>query len=291
MRFSIGAGSLFTLAACLFATAPASAATYGPCRFGSASLTFAGSVNDTAACLLRRVRERGSGADAQPVPQWLTAHMARPIEVSADQVRRYLSAHQIAAGDLTSTIVAGDTPRRRYFVIHDTSSPELRGATAFPADINETAYNEHALDGWVDTALQVNLITSRDGRSRLLRDWSRARPSPATKIEMTRRVPAAREVFVHVENIQPRINPDRSFFWQAPVPGLGPDQEQRLALAYVIASLRAGRWLIPAYHFNIDEGLADGHDDPQHMDLASWAGRIDAIVTEMTGGGGPRQAR
>lgn len=287
MRFATRAVSSFTLAGCLIATAPASAAVYGPCRFSSETLTFAGSVSDTAACLLRRVRERGSGAVAQPVPQWLISRMARPVDVTPEQVRRYLTAHGVAAADLTSTTALGDMPRRRYFVIHDTSSPELRGATAFPANINDASYSGNSLSGWVDTSRRVNLITSRDGRSRLLRDWSAARPSPATKIEVDSRVPAARAVFVHVENIQPRINPDHSFFWQAPVPGLGPAQEQRLALAYVVASLRAGRWLIPAYHFNIDEGLPDGHDDPQHMDLASWVARIDTIVAEMTNPAGP----
>jgi hypothetical protein len=276
------ATSIF-LFAVLLPAAPAGAAVLGTCRFDSVSLRFAGSVSDTAACLLRRVREKGTGAAAQPVPAWLGAHMARPVEVTAEQLRRYLSAHGIAASDLTTTIATGDTPRRRYFVIHDTSSPELRGETAFPSNLNEASYGGNSLNGWVDTARRVNLITSRDGRSRLLRDWSLARPAPGTKIEEERRIPAARDLFVHVENIQPRLNPDGTFYWQAPAPGLGPEQEQRLALAYVVASLRAGRWLIPAYHFNIDEGLPDGHDDPQHMDLASWVSRIEAIVTEMSG--------
>lgn len=290
MRLSTRAVSSLLLAGCLLASEPARATVYGPCRFNSATLTFAGSVGDTAACLLRQVKEKGAGAQAQPIPQWLIGRMAQPVEITPDQVRRYLSAHGIAAGDLTSTITIGDTPRRRYFVIHDTSSPELAGAV-FPGSINEASYGGNSLTGWADTSRRVNVITSRDGRSRLLRDWSLARPAPATKIEEAGRVPAAREAFVHVENIQPRLNPDHSFFWQAPVPGLGPEQEQRLALAYIVASLRAGKWLIPAYHFNIDEGLPNGHDDPQHMDLARWVGRIEAIVSEMTGPAGPEQPR
>jgi hypothetical protein len=283
MEVSVPIAPSFLLFGVLLSAAPAGATVYGTCRFDSVSLRFAGSVSDTAACLLRRVREKGSGADTQPVPAWLGAHMTRPVEITPDQLHRYLSAHGIAAGDLTTAVAIGDTPRRRYFVIHDTSSPELRNETSFPHNLNEASYAGNSLNGWVDTARRVNLITSRDGRSRLLRDWSLARPAPGTKIEEARRVPAAREVFVHVENIQPRLNPDGTFFWRAPMPGLGPEQEQRLALAYVVASLRAGRWLMPAYHFNIDEGLPDGHDDPQHMDLASWVSRIEAIVVEMTG--------
>jgi hypothetical protein len=280
---------IFRLALCsmlaassLFWPLRAEARVYGTCRFDSATLTFAGTVIETAACLLRRIREHGSGADPQPVPEWLLSHMTRPVDITPAQVERFLSSHSISPGDLTDRLVAGDTPRRRYFVIHDTSTIDLGEASDFPADINEPTYRGNSLSGWVDTARRVNLITSRDGRSRLLRDWSASRPGPATKIEEPTKVPAARERFVHVENIQPRINPDHSFSWKAPAPGFTPAQEQRLAIAYVVASLRAGRWLIPAYHFNIDEGVSGGHDDPQHADLASWVGRIEAIVAEMT---------
>lgn len=277
----ISLSSCALLALSVLAGGSADAAVYGPCRFNSASLAFDGSVADTAACLLRRVKEKGAGAVAQPVPPWLLSHITRSVDITPAQVSAYLSAHSIAPGDLTSQLTAGDTPTRRYFVIHDTSSPEIPG-TSFPATINEQSYSGNALTGWTDTSRRVNLITSRDGRSRLFQDWSRSRPAPATKIEQNSMVPAARERFVHVENIQPRLNPDHTFFWQAPNPGFAPAQEQRLALAYVIASSRAGHWLIPAYHFNIDEGIANGHDDPQHADLASWVARVETIVAEMT---------
>jgi hypothetical protein len=58
-------------------------------------------------------------------------------------------------------------------------------------------------------------------------------------------------------------------------------QEQRLALAYIVASVRAGRWLIPAYHFNIDQGLPNVHDDPQNVELKSWVEQIAMIAAEM----------
>jgi hypothetical protein len=60
-----------------------------------------------------------------------------------------------------------------------------------------------------------------------------------------------------------------------------PAQQDRLALLYVVASVRAGAWLIPAYHATIDENLAGGHDDPQGFNLADWASRVDALAARL----------
>ena len=264
------------------AAQPAAGAVYGPCRFDSQTLRFGGTVAETTACLLRKVRERGSGADAQPVPSWLLDRVARPVPFTAARLERYLEAKGIAASDLTDRLVLGDTPDRRYFVIHDTSSPEIpTSGTVFPSNIDDAGYPGNNLSGWGSAAQRVNLIISRDGRSRRLQEWGASRPLPATKIEQSNRVPESRRVFVHVENIQPRIKPPGTWAWRAPQPGFSPAQERRLALAYVVASLRAGRWLIPAYHFNIDQGLPDVHDDPQHADLASWVEKVAAIEAEI----------
>lgn len=278
MNLRTHVAALATAALAAISTAPAEATVYGPCRFDSETLRFGGTVAETTACLLRKVRERGSGADPQPVPEWLLARVATPFPFSPAQIRRYLEAQGIASSDLTDRLVVGDTPDRRYFVIHDTSSPEIGGAGAvFPPNMDQPSYSGNNLGGWAGIARRVNLIISRDGRSRRLQEWGASRPLPAVKIEQANRAPAARRVFVHVENIQPRIKPPGSWAWRAPVPGFAPAQERRLALAYVIASMRAGRWLIPAYHFNIDQGLPDVHDDPQHADLASWVAQIQEV--------------
>ena len=67
----------------------------------------------------------------------------------------------------------------------------------------------------------------------------------------------------------------------APTPGLTPAQYDALALAYVVASARAGRWLIPAFHADLDEGLADAHDDPQAFDLAAFDRAVSAEVKRL----------
>ena len=41
-------------------------------------------------------------------------------------------------------------------------------------------------------------------------------------------------------------------------------------LLYVLASARLGQWMIPAFHANVDRGIAKAHDDPQHFDLAAF---------------------
>lgn len=259
----------------------ADARTFGGCRFDVAMEQFAGLVAEQLTCLLRKVRLRGSGSDRQEIPVWLLQHAGGSISISPDQVMNYLRAENIRAEDLGGPIVTGDVPTLRYFVIHDTSSPELTGVTAFPSNINEQTFSGNNLNMWSSLASRVHLIISRDGRSRTLQDWGANRAKPATKIEQNGYAPRARRVFAHVENIQPRIKPAGSWGWIAPQPGLGPAQEQRLALSYIVASLRAGRWLIPAYHFNIDQGIPDGHDDPQNADLGGWVARIESIVELM----------
>ena len=252
----------------------------GGCRFDRSALAFPGTDAEQASCLLRKVKAKGTGATVQPMPAWLVDNVGKPVPLSRAQLDRYLGRHGISASELPGRAAAAG--QLRYFVIHDTSAPEIAQAEGFPANMDAPGYPGNNLANW-DGALgqRVNLITGRDGRSRAWQDWGATRSLPATKLEMNSIVPAARPVFVHVESVQPRLKPRGSWAWIAPEPGFSPQQEQRLALAYISASIAAGRWLIPAYHFNIDEGLPDAHDDPQNADLRSWAAQVAAIAEEM----------
>ena len=69
----------------------------------------------------------------------------------------------------------------------------------------------------------------------------------------------------------------------APEPGFTRAQYRRLAEAYVAASLRAGMWLVPAYHATLDNGLPDGHDDPQNFDLPAWDAELAAVLSQLEG--------
>ncbi len=258
------------------------AAPIGSCAFDPAQMQFAGPPAEQASCLLRRVRPQGSGSDVQPVPQWLLERLNAPLGISAESLIAFLGREGVNAADLGGPIVAGDAAQRRYFVIHDTSSPEIT-ATQFPADINASSYAGNQLSIWSGMVGQVNLVVTRDGRSRTLTDWKVERSISATKLEQKKLLPASKKVFVHVENVQPRRKPPGAYAWIAPTPAFTPSQLRRLALAYVTASLRAGRWLVPALHYNVDKGGPSGsaNDDPQGFDLKVWVDTVQAVTEEV----------
>ncbi|MCY1708139.1 hypothetical protein [Pannonibacter sp. SL95] len=271
--------SVMALAAGLAMPSGANGAVYGGCKFNSETLSFAGSATEQADCLLRKVKPKGTGSTSQKIPQWLLTRITIAPDVSAQQLKTYLDKKGISPDDVGGAVASGDAESLRYFVIHDTSYPEETGS--FPKNIDDASYKGNNLRIWTGIKDRVHLIITRDGRSRTFNDWKASRSKAGVKIESASRAPQSKKVFAHVENVQPRIKPANSFAWIAPEPGLSPKQQERLALAYIVASVRAGQWLIPAFHFNIDEGLPDGHDDPQNVDLASWVKVIGTIHSEL----------
>jgi hypothetical protein len=178
--------------------------------------------------------------------------------------------------DPVSTARDGDpaAPAARYFVIHDTSEPYLGGAPAFPPDI-DTSDAVNDLTHYLGPNAVAHVFINRRGGMVVGHDLSV--PWRATQLESRVIGLPAKGLFLHVENQQPRrADPagppgnDRI----APAPGLSSAQYDTLAMVYIAASVRAGRWLIPAFHAAIDEGLPDAHDDPQNFDLAAFDGAI-----------------
>ena len=98
-------------------------------------------------------------------------------------------------------------------------------------------------------------------------------PWRATKAESCVLQTAGRGHYLHHELVEPRRSDPRGPIGNdilAPAPPLQSITDAQfdpLALAYAAASLRAGHWLIPAFHAAIDEGLENGHDDPQSFRL------------------------
>ena len=39
--------------------------------------------------------------------------------------------------------------------------------------------------------------------------------------------------------------------------------------------------MIPAFHCVLDQGIRDGHDDPQNFDLFQWAGSIEKVLADI----------
>jgi hypothetical protein len=268
----------------LLATTASADPIVGACRFDVASLAFAGKPADQAACLLRHP-EPGGRLPAAParLPRALRSRLDRPVRLDIDAVARVARKRGLPAdfvdrlADPVSHARDGDpsAPSARYFVIHDTSEPYLGAAPAFPADIDASdAVND--LTHYLGPNAVAHVFTNRRGEMVVGHDFSV--PWRATQLESKVIGIPAKGLFLHVENQQPRrADPDGPSGNDriAPVPGLSPVQYDILAMVYVVASVRAGRWLIPAFHAAIDEGLPDAHDDPQHFDLAAF----DAAVT------------
>jgi hypothetical protein len=259
----------------------------GYCRFDIARLAFAGAPADQAACLLRHVGPGGALADAPAVlPAPLAARLDQPTGVDRAKLARNPRVRRVSpqlADHLDEPVSRGNdndpaAPLARYFVIHDTSEPNLGAAPAFPPDI-DTSDAVNDLSHYLGPDAVAHVFINRRGEVVVGHDLGA--PWRATKLESKVIGLPAKGLFLHVENQQPRrADPggppgnDRI----APVPGLTAAQYDSLALVYVIASVRAGRWLIPAFHAAIDEGLPDAHDDPQNFDLAAFGAAVTAWV-------------
>jgi hypothetical protein len=94
--------------------------------------------------------------------------------------------------------------------------------------------------------------------------------------------PASRGRFVHIETMQPRRfidGFDDLAHTEGPTPGFSAAQYRQLAALYIYASARAGRWLIPAQHSTIDDGIPDAHDDPQNFELEKFGAALEALLS------------
>jgi hypothetical protein len=169
----------------------------------------------------------------------------------------------------------------RYFVIHDTSGPNY-GHRTFPDDINENStLNDlrkfYCPDGWG----KAHVFISRTGALLVGHDYSIAWRE--TKFEQAAEFGGALQgLFLHNELIQPRGSvPGHRNDARTPDPAFTTAQYDRLALVYVIASVRAERWLVPAFHTAIDAQIPNGHDDPLNFDIDSFARSLDSLMVTL----------
>ena len=170
-----------------------------------------------------------------------------------------------------------DAPQARYFVIHDTSGPNF-GRRPFPANIDEhRSINNlgrfRCGDGWETAHVIINRTGAMLLGHELSEPWRAMRFERATRFGTD-----LKGLFLHVELMQPRRSQPgrgRRNDARAPTPGFSDIQYDRLALVYTIASVRSGRWLIPAFHVAIDSGIRGGHDDPQNFEIEAFAASIE----------------
>jgi hypothetical protein len=258
------------LAAAQLAAAPVD------CRFDVASLQFAGTSLEQARCLLRHVDPGGAAEGERELPPALSSLIGQPVAI--DRVKLASELRRAGIPLPVTTPVSETLHHRRalYFVIHDTSSPWI-GSKNFPPGFDRVArFND--VSYFLGTDAVAHLFNDRMGRVTIGHDlevgWR------ATKLEQ-QLGEMSRGRFLHVENVQPRradpAGPPRNDRI-APEPGFTPAQYRTLALLYVLASARAGTWLIPAFHANIDRGIPEAHDDPQNFDVA----RLDRELARWT---------
>ncbi|HUQ32765.1 MAG TPA: hypothetical protein VM095_11645 [Pyrinomonadaceae bacterium] len=287
---------LICLALLLALKANPASAQETPCAFDDSSLSYRGTPQEQALCLLRPVLIGGHlGAPLKKLPAPLDKLFSHPLQIKPSALRLYLEERKIAEADLGGSLsepvsranpTDAGSPVARYFVIHDVSTPNYLDAP-FPTDINEATWTWNDLSRrWINTKV-THVYISRTGESVTAVDFSTQLPDPhhGTKFARDRLRNKGKGLYLHVELVQPRRrdpqggpNNDRI----APVPGFTDAQLERLALVYIAASVRAGQWLIPAYHAAVDAGIPDSHDDPQNFDLARWAHHLRGLLKSIS---------
>ncbi len=251
-----------------------------PRPFDEAKLEFVGTPLEQARCLLRPVHEFGQlGQPLASLPAPLETLIGQPVTVDRAALQQYLTARQIddasIGGALTNVL------RAKYFVIHDTSTPNYHDQP-FPGNINDPDWRLNNLDRWRSNTV-AHFFVNRLGQS--VAGHPLTTPWRATKFESRVLGEKSRGLFVHTELIQPRHadpqgRPGNDGI--APTPGFTEAQLDRLALLYVVASVEHGQWMVPAFHATLDAGIPDAHDDPQNFDLALWAKRLGLLLDTLT---------
>lgn len=244
-------------------------------------------ISQEMGCLLKPVQRYGHlGAALSEMPSPLNELVGKPMRISKIAFRRYLNQRGIQDTQLGGSL---DAPLSRtlrgesakYFVIHDTSTP-LPRFMSFPNTINTSAWSGNNLANYGNSA---HVFINRLGESVTKVPFERGKGS--TKYEVYYH-PQLIGLFLHIELVQPRRVNHRGSDAEAPEQGFTDWQLDRLALAYIAASLRKGTWLFPTYHAVVDAGLKNAHDDPQNFDLSLWANRLKRIILDIETDSGTR---
>jgi len=263
-----------------------------PCAVDPLTLQFEGTPVEQAKCLLR---PNGYGGILGPALAKLPAPLERSIgtrvNVSLQKLAKYLAKLNISESDiggpLDGALAEAQLPNGQivpsmYFVIHDTSTPNLKDEI-FPVEMDtNAAWRGNKLSVWMNSPV-AHVFVARTGDSITATPFSRSVTKGwGTKFARERLRSEAKGLQLHIELVQPRkrdprsSNPDNDLI--APDPGFSKAQYDRLAILYLAASVRRGAWMVPAYHSAVDAGIKDAHDDPQNFDLAKFASSLEYLL-------------
>jgi hypothetical protein len=271
---------------------PVTLKTMGPCEFDLGLMSFSGDAAQQAACLTTKVLKFGQLGTRAELPANFAKRVGRSIELPKREAVAALlqdfGLEQEFGSKLSEPVANADdndplASSVTYFVMHDTSSPNYT-RREFPPDIDHDSdinnLNRYVCSNKIERA---HVFINRSGAVLFAHDFDV--PWRATKFEMaTNFASALKGLFVHVELIQPRRSEPRHGWlndFQAPTPGFSAAQYERLALVYIVASVRAGRWLIPAFHAVIDEGIYDKHDDPQNFEFSVFDENLEKLLERL----------
>ena len=257
---------------------------------------------DQAKCLLRQPKIFGNvGPTLTSLPVPFDQLLTRPtIDISKEQLRRYLQAQGINEADIGGSLdnpvsrTNNNNPSAelaRYFIIHDTSTPNLGNAN-FPNNINQSSWEFNNFNKYGSGEKSpAHIIINRVGESVTRKDFNIPWRSTKRESDQFCGVNKCKGLFLAVELVQPRrcqpnpgqsqCSPPRKNDAKSPDPGFTKAQLDRLAVVYIAASVRRGKWLIPAFHVVLDQVLPGGHDDPQNFNLDQWSKQLNDILTEI----------
>jgi hypothetical protein len=267
--------------------------TMGDCEFDPETLSFSGTPVEQAMCLMRGMdATRNLMPKLESLPAALAKRIGRDTGLPSREVLSSFLSKQDLEWDFAAYLWQPlsraydndpNAPMARYFVIHDTSGPNY-GHRPFPDDIDvnpkiNNLHNYFCSDEWG----KAHVVVNRTGDMLLNHDF--AIPWRETKFEQAANFAGAlKGLFVHIEFIEPRRSaPGHRRSNDAQGPGFTAAQYDRLALLYVIASVRAEQWLIPAFHAALDAQIRNGHDDPANFDIESFADSLDKLVARLEG--------
>ncbi len=253
------------------------------CAFSDARLSYQGTPREQALCLMP-LGDAGHLVSRPSLGAPLDRLVGTPAQIDRTRLLHLLAANGVAyprslmdAGLSHARNGAAGAPEARYFVIHDTSGPVTRWG--FPRN-SDPALNRLGAQ-YCDGDFAAHAFVNRLGGVLVAYDF--AAPWRATKFESSD--PARKGLFLHVELNQPRRprrGEDLANASLTPDPPFTYAQYNALALLYVTASARAGRWLTPAFHSAIDSAWEDDHDDPRGFELSTFDAALANVLRSVT---------
>ena len=251
------------------------------CAFSDAQLSYEGAPREQALCLMP-VGDVGHFAPRTSLGAPLDRLVGTPARIDRTKLLALLAANGVAypAGAMDAGLSharggASGAPEARYFVIHDTSGPVMRGGFPRNSDPSLNRLGSEYCGG----GFAAHAFVNRLGRVMIAYDF--ATPWRATKFESSD--PARKGLFLHVELNQPRRprrGEDMTNASLTPDPPFTYAQYDALALLYATASARAGRWMTPAFHSAIDSAWEDDHDDPRGFDLPAFDAALANVLRQ-----------